>query len=71
MVIAKVLWLLNIWQEYLENLVISVMWVLGKGGNSRHANHVSFKLQIKSTFVYLSAFVFSKTSPPVLKREKY
>lgn len=68
---SKVLWLFNIWQDYLENLVISAMRVLGKGGNSIYANHMSFKSQIKSAFVYFSSFVFGKTSPPVLKREKY
>lgn len=45
MVIAKALWLFNIWQEYLENLVISVMWALGKVGNSRDANHMSLKFR--------------------------
>lgn len=54
MVIAKGLWLFNIWQEYLENLVISVTWALGKGGNSKYANH---KFQVTDQ-IYLCIFEF-------------
>lgn len=54
MVIAKALWLFNIWQEYLENLVISVTWALGKDGNSKYANH---KFQVTDQ-IYLCIFEF-------------
>lgn len=48
MVIAKALCLFSIWRDNLVNLVILVMWVLGKGGNSRYANHMSLDFQITS-----------------------
>lgn len=57
MVIAKALCLFSIWRDNLVNLVILVMWVLGKGGNSRYANHMSLDFQITSKPLHIWVYL--------------